>query len=203
MIGFYDYTVIATYCALVFGMSGIFAAAEGREIAAVLCLLLAGLLDAFDGRIARTKKNRTANEKRFGIQLDSLNDVICFGVLPACLGFGLGHRQWWYLTSLCFFALTALIRLAYFNVLEEERQDATNEKRSHYLGMPVTMATLFVPLLYILYSMSESAAVWAVGLFLLGVLFIAPIRVKKAGMTGILLMSVLGLGEFLWIFFVL
>ena len=48
--------------------------------------MLAGLLDAFDGRIARTKANRTDAEKRFGIQIDSLNDLVCFGVLPAAIG---------------------------------------------------------------------------------------------------------------------
>ena len=56
MIGFYDYTVIATYLATVLGVGGIFLAADGLHLPAVFCLLLAGLLDTFDGRIARTKK---------------------------------------------------------------------------------------------------------------------------------------------------
>ncbi len=59
---------------------------NGSPYSALLCLMVSGLLDAFDGRIARTKKNRTEQEKRFGIQIDSLNDVVCFGVLAAFLG---------------------------------------------------------------------------------------------------------------------
>lgn len=83
MIGVYDYTVIATYLSLLLGLGGLYSAAQNEPLDAMLCLMLAGLLDAFDGRIARTKKDRTEQEKRFGIQIDSLNDLVCFGVLPA------------------------------------------------------------------------------------------------------------------------
>ena len=63
MIGVYDYTVLATYLSLAFGVSGILAAMNGSPYSALLCLMVSGLLDAFDGRIARTKKNRTEQEK--------------------------------------------------------------------------------------------------------------------------------------------
>lgn len=56
MIGFYDYTVLATYAATALGVTGMFQAVEGRHLTAVFCLLAAGLLDCFDGRIARTKR---------------------------------------------------------------------------------------------------------------------------------------------------
>ena len=69
MIGVYDYTVIATYLSLL-GLGGLYSAAQNEPLDAMLCLMLAGLLDAIDGRIARTKKDRTEQEKRFGIQID-------------------------------------------------------------------------------------------------------------------------------------
>ena len=141
MIGVYDYTVLATYLSLAFGVSGILAAMNGSPYSALLCLMVSGLLDAFDGRIARTKKNRTEQEKRFGIQIDSLNDVVCFGVLPGVIGASLGGGEWWLRASVLFYILAALIRLAYFNVTEEERQSATNEHRHYYLGVPVTAAS--------------------------------------------------------------
>ena len=72
MIGFYNYTVVATYLATLLGLCGIFFSLEGQVFSAIVCLLLAGLLDTVDGRIARTKKDRTADEQRFGIQIDSL-----------------------------------------------------------------------------------------------------------------------------------
>ena len=89
MIGVYDYTVIATYLSLLLGLGGLYSAAQNEPLDAMLCLMLAGLLDAFDGRIARTKKDRTEQEKRFGIQIDSLNDLVCFGVLPAAIGWSM------------------------------------------------------------------------------------------------------------------
>ena len=49
-------------------------------------LMFCGLCDAFDGKVARTKKNRTEQMKQFGIQIDSLSDLVAFGVLPACIG---------------------------------------------------------------------------------------------------------------------
>ena len=86
MIGFYDYTVIATYGALFIALHGIYSSAAGNPAAGLLCLICCGVIDTFDGRIARSKKDRTADGRRFGIQIDSLNDLVCFGVLPASIG---------------------------------------------------------------------------------------------------------------------
>ena len=198
MIGVYDYTVIATYLSLLLGLAGIYSAAQNAPLAAMLYLMLAGLLDAFDGRIARTKADRTDAEKRFGIQIDSLNDLVCFGVLPAAIGWSTGCKNFWFMAAMSFFALCALIRLAYFNVAEEERQGKTAENRSCYLGVPVTASALLAPLFYLLslrFALN-CAVVYALGLFLLGVLYITPIRVKKPQLRGVALLSVFGLGEF-------
>ena len=89
-VGFYDYTVILTYLSLVSSVIGMVFANRDAFLGSILCLLVAGICDAFDGTVARTKKNRTEDEKTFGIQLDSLCDVVSFGVFPAflchCLG---------------------------------------------------------------------------------------------------------------------
>ena len=86
MIGFYDYTVVVTYISLISSIIGIFMAIEGRMQLAVFCLAFSGLCDMFDGKIARTKKNRTEDEKSFGIQIDSLCDIVCFGIFLLYLG---------------------------------------------------------------------------------------------------------------------
>ena len=80
-LGIYDYTVILTYISLGISVFGITRALEGDFKVAIFCLALSGLCDMFDGKIARTKKNRTDDEKNFGIQIDSLCDVVCFGIL--------------------------------------------------------------------------------------------------------------------------
>ena len=84
MIGFYNYTVILTYVSLIISSIGICFAGAGKPYLAIFCLILSGICDMFDGKIASTMK-RTRAEKRFGIQIDSLSDVICFGVLPAVI----------------------------------------------------------------------------------------------------------------------
>ena len=82
MIGFYDYTVIMTYISVVSSMIGIFCAVTDHISAAVCCLAFSGLCDMFDGKIARTKKNRTEEEKCFGIQIDLSLACIIFTELP-------------------------------------------------------------------------------------------------------------------------
>ena len=185
MIGVYDYTVIATYLSLLLGLGGLYSAAQNEPLDAMLCLMLAGLLDAFDGRIARTKKDRTEQEKRFGM-------------LPAAIGWSMDCDRLWFLATMSFFALCALIRLAYFNVTEEERQNQMSEHRAYYLGVPVTASAVLAPLFYLLslHFSLNCAVVYALGLFLLGVLYITPIRVKKPQLRGVALLSVFGLGEF-------
>lgn len=206
MIGVYDYTVIATYLATVLGVCGMMQAVEGRVMAAIFCLLAAGLLDTVDGRIARTKKDRTDTEKRFGIQIDSLNDVMCFGALPALIAYRhcrdmLGTVPVWCTASFTFFVLAGLIRLAYFNVTEEERQQQTDEGRAFYMGLPITASTLLFPLLYLLTPSNETAAaiVLSLGMFLIGVLYITPIRIRKPHLPGLAAMGVFAVAEVAWL----
>ena len=203
MIGVYDYTVLATYISLAFGVSGLLAAMGGMPYAALLCLMVSGFLDAFDGRIARTKKNRTEQEKCFGIQIDSLNDIVCFGVLPALIGAALGSGEWWLRACILFYILAALIRLAYFNVTEEERQSATNEHRRFYVGVPVTSAAFVMPFFWLLpgrFALNGTVS-YAVGLTLLGLLFLTPLRIPKPGLKGIILMTLLGAAELYLMFY--
>ena len=89
MIGVYDYTVWLTYGSLVSAMLGILVCLHGvgHPFVGVFFLLLSGLCDAFDGKVARRKQDRTEMEKNFGIQIDSLADLVAFGVLPGCIGF--------------------------------------------------------------------------------------------------------------------
>jgi len=92
MIGFYDYTLILTFLSLASSVFGMTQAMDGNFRVAIICLAFSGLCDAFDGKVARTKKNRTDDEVLFGIQLDSLCDVICFGAAPALICYLLGVR---------------------------------------------------------------------------------------------------------------
>ena len=148
MIGYYNYTVWLTFVGMLSSVVGMGFAVQGKIIAAVICLMFSGFCDMFDGIVARTKKDRTDEEKRFGIQLDSLSDIVCFGVLPFVIGVCSGAREWWQIAIMALFALAGIIRRAYYNVTEEIRQQHTDEKRKHYLGVPITSSALTVPLLF-------------------------------------------------------
>ena len=121
MIGFYDYTVILTYISFASSISGIFLATRGHFNWAIFCLAFSGLCDMFDGKIARTKKNRTDDEKNFGIQIDSLCDVVCFGIFPVMICYCLGVNTPAGIGALIFYSVASVIRLAYFNVSEAKR----------------------------------------------------------------------------------
>ena len=146
MLGIYNYTVILTYLGMLSGFAGIACAFGGNLRSALICLVIAGVCDMFDGKIASTME-RTRQEKRFGIQIDSLSDLVCFGVLPAMLVYANGGGKLRWLPS-ALYLLCALIRLAWFNVDEEERQDREGGRRKVYLGLPVTTAAVIFPLLF-------------------------------------------------------
>jgi len=197
MIGVYDYTVIATYAALIISIQGIFASTSGRPEVGMLCLMLCGMIDTFDGRIARSKKDRTDEGKLFGIQIDSLNDLVCFGVLPAVIGYSLGMTSLLSKLVLSLFALAALIRLAYFNVLEEKRQQETTADRVSYLGLPVTSVSVIMPFFYLLaeYLSINVKIVLSVVLVAMGIAFVAPLRVRKLKLPGIIFAGIVVIAE--------
>ena len=145
MLGVYNYTVVLTYIGMLVSFLGITFAFQGSFPGALLCLIIAGLCDMFDGKVASTKKDRTEHEKRFGIQIDSLCDLISFGILPAVIVYKACGESIFALFIPAMYVLFALIRLAWFNVDEEDRQNTSNESRKHYLGLPVTTsAYLFI-----------------------------------------------------------
>lgn len=221
MIGFYDYTVVLTYLSLLSAGTGIMVAlsGNGHPYWGIFCLLFCGFCDAFDGIVARTKKNRTQIEKNYGIQIDSLSDVIAFGVLPACIGVALLRRSellrsiytndgkiivgiYFILHAiLVLYILAALIRLAYFNVTEEIRQETEGEKpRKEYTGLPVTSASLIFPavmLLDFLFKKADLGLLYFGIVILMGFAFLLKFKIKKPGLRGLLIMVGIGAVEVL------
>ena len=189
LIGVYDYTVILTYLSLVSAFMGMILASRGACGAAVLCLIGSGICDAFDGTVARSKKNRTEDEKAFGIQLDYLCDVISFGVFPAFVCYMLGMKRPVGLLILALYCVCAVIRLAFFNVLEAKRQQVEGGSNKYYRGLPVTSISMLFPLVYLLIYVLPGA--WFVGVLhvMLGVtafLFVLDVPIKKLDLWALL-----------------
>ena len=150
LLGFYDYTVILTYMSLLSAFAGMILSGQGMHTAAVFCLIFCGICDAFDGTVARTKKNRTEDEKAFGIQIDSLCDAVSFGVFPALLSVRMGLNGILGMAIAAIYSLCAVIRLAFFNVQEAKRQQAEEGKRKTYRGLPVTSISMIYPVIALL-----------------------------------------------------
>lgn len=183
MLGVYDYTVILTYISLWISIGGMILSLNGHLDLAVLCLALSGLCDMFDGKIARTKKDRTEIEKRFGIQIDSLCDIVCFGVGPAIICYCMGMNGIVGVLILMFYVLAGLIRLAWFNVTEECRQDETTENRKCYQGLPITSMSIALPILVVLrpFLHCDFRIALHAMVLLVGLLFVTDFRLKKPG----------------------
>ena len=184
MIGFYNYTVILTYMSLLSAITGMTFAIGGHFRMAVFCLALSGFFDMFDGKVARRKKDRTDDEKLFGIQLDSLCDVVAFGALPAVLCYCMGVRGSLGMLAIGFYCICGVIRLAYFNVVETNNFFSEEEHEKVYHGLPITSIAVILPLVFLLNFVTGPKAfalIQIVMLFVTGTLFIADFRMKKPG----------------------
>ena len=182
LIGFYDYTVILTYLSLILAVYGMTQAIHGDYKEAVFCLAFAGICDAFDGRVARSKKDRTEDGKAFGIQLDSLCDVVCFGVFPAYLCYHLGADGIVGLICIFLYCLCAVCRLAFFNVIEGKRQQTEGGANKFYRGLPVTSISILLPFVYgfrFLLPQKYFIALLHLLLALVAFLFVLDFKVKK------------------------
>lgn len=226
MIGVYNYTVVLTYLSVVSGLCGIFISLSGRghPFIGIIFLLFSGLCDAFDGTVARMKKDRTEEQKAFGVQIDSLSDLISFGVLPACIGYGMlkaslvytevpkipvrqmpdGSRDLLILYPGILFliavmyVLAALIRLAYFNVIEEEKK-TDSSIRPGYTGLPVTSAALVFPATVLVQFLTppDLTLVYFAVMLLMAILFVSPFHLPKPKIRHVLIMIAIGLVEFI------
>ncbi len=191
LIGVYDYTVILTYISLISAVFGMTQAIHSDYKTAIFCLALSGICDAFDGRIARTKKDRTDDEKAFGVQLDSLCDIVCFGVFPALICYLLGVRGTLGLVIVFFYCICAVARLAYFNVLEGKRQQSEGGSNKVYHGLPVTSIAFILPITFWLQFVIPDfvfLVLLHIVLALVGFLFILDFPVRKPDLREILIM---------------
>ena len=107
-------------------------------------LPLALVCDFFDGWVARTQKSR---QSVLGGDLDSLADVISFGVAPAVLGFTMGLRGGWDMVCLTYFVVCGVSRLARFNVTAAALADTRTGKVKYFEGTPIPTSSAIVAVL--------------------------------------------------------
>lgn len=117
--------------------------------AAFLLPVFALAFDVADGYVARLASNR---QSRLGADLDSLADIVSFGVAPAVLGYTLGLRGLWDVLLLTYFVCCGISRLARFNVTSDALTNAATGKVRYFEGTPIPTSILLVILLAALHQ---------------------------------------------------
>jgi phosphatidylserine synthase len=170
---------LASLAGLLAAVLGIYFAIRGVFPAAMIGLVWAVAFDWLDGRIARGMKGRTPEQREFGGHLDSLIDVVSFGVAPAVLLLSVGGFGPWFLPGAAVVLGTAVVRLSYFNVFGLV-------EGSTYRGLALDNNAMIIVLLFAFQS-TIGAPVFAPLLYgvlmVLCLLNVAPIRTPKLGGT--------------------
>ena len=169
--GIYLLPTLFTLTNLFCGYSAIVQTSTGNLELAAMLIILAAVLDGLDGRIARL----SGSTSPFGVEFDSLADIVSFGIAPAMLAFHWGLASTKIGWSLAFmFLVCAAMRLARFNL-----QRATADKR-FFAGMPSPMAGMMLASVVLAFpeppiSMVVNVA-WGVVVFVVAILLISRLR---------------------------
>jgi len=196
LVGYYGFWVFLTYLSVVSALFGIYFAFAGYITHAIICLMLSGIFDTFDGRVASLKK-RNEQEKNYGIQIDAMADLISFGVAPAVIGYAVWQANDAFgITSAIIasaYVLAALIRLAHFNVTETESQNK-NEKRKYFEGLPSTTIAVIIPLVFSICNILDAPFYLAYKIMLVSVavLFVVRVKLPKPRGLAMLIMWLIG-----------
>lgn len=178
-IGYYKLSVLLTYMSVVSACIGIYLALAGKISYALICLIICGVCDAFDGKVARSCK-RNKQEEAFGIQIDSLADTIAFVCFPVIIFYGLGFVNWYNIVIFALFLLAGIIRLGYFNVMADLKVSSGGVK--YYSGLPVTSSAIIFPLVYLARNFvpfSEFGVIYTLTMFFVAILFVLNFKLKK------------------------
>ncbi len=171
---------------------GYIADEKSTELWAAFVLPVAALaFDVLDGYVARLNKRR---QSLLGADLDSLADIVSFGVAPAVLGYTLGLRGFWDVVCLTYFVCCGISRLARFNVTSAALTNASTGKVRYFEGTPIPTSILIVLLLAVAYRLGHTGSNFWFGTFhlltrvmhpfsaiyfLSGSLMISTIRIPK------------------------
>lgn len=159
---------VFTLASLVCGIIAIFLSITKAFSLAAVLMFLCVICDFLDGYVAQKMHQKNS----FGRELDSLCDIVAFGVTPAVFGYMLGLTAGWQIAILVMFVIAGALRLARFNVTELQ----------HYEGLPITSGGVIIPVLYFAGIFNNS--LYSILLYaLMAVLMVSTIKIKKPSFT--------------------
>jgi len=169
---------LANLCSLAGLLSAVLAiyfAIVGNFPAAMIGLVWAVFFDWSDGNIARRMKGRTDEQRKFGGQMDSLIDIVSFGICPAVVLLSYGDFSPWFIPGAFLIAAAGVLRLSYFNVYGLAG-------KSSFQGLAIDNNGIFLVLIFAINSF-VSASSFTIFLYItivaLAALNVAPIRTPK------------------------
>ena len=188
---------LITYLGIVFGVLAIYFAFTKVIFSStcylrysLICLMLSGICDMFDGKFARACK-RSEQEKQIGIQLDSLADTFCFIAVPVLIMFSLKMYSIPAIIIYILFIICGVTRLAHFNTIADADQPVKS-----YKGLPVTSTAITYPLLGLLHTVVDLNVLSIIYLsltLLTAILFVLKINVPKLKGMAYIIVPVLAL----------
>ena len=170
-----DWANLCSLAGLFSAVLAIYFAILGMFAAAMIGLIWAVLFDWSDGNIARRMKGRTDEQRAFGGQLDSLIDIVSFGVCPAVVLLSYGDFSPWFFPGAFLIVAAGVLRLSYFNVYGLVSETS-------YQGLAIDNNGIFLALLFVFNGMiSESAFTTVLYILILTLAFlnVAPIKTPK------------------------
>lgn len=177
ILGAYDLACLITLFGLVAAIGACVLSVEGLIELALVSWIMAGLADLFDGPLAR-RQQRSAYQKEFGVQLDTVVDVVAFVVTPLVIALGFGLRSPTALLLMLIFVVCGAVRLAHFNTMSAQGKDLA----THHRGLPVTYTALVFPILFIakdFWPWSAFQVLLEAAFGLLAVLFVIDVPIRK------------------------
>jgi CDP-diacylglycerol--serine O-phosphatidyltransferase len=181
---------LVTFLSLLNGFMSIFFSLQGDFTFAAWAIIVAVIFDGLDGQIARLNHNPSV----FGKQLDSLTDVVSFGVAPSILGYTFIYRNFYVLgiAILFLYLICSIVRLAKFNIISKE------EMVYYFWGLPTTMSGGLLASFVLFYRRIVKAPpeslVFLLVVFVLSLVMIS--RVKYLNLDGLIKL----LGKKIWLF---
>jgi CDP-diacylglycerol--serine O-phosphatidyltransferase len=154
-------------------------AQDNRKLLWIAFLLLPAALvfDVLDGYVARLNR---ARQSVLGADLDSLSDIISFGVAPAVLGYTLGLRGGWDVVALTYFVVCGASRLARFNVTAAALADRETGKVKYFEGTPIPTSIIIVLLLGVAFRLNRFDGNFWLGAVRIGPMTLHPLALVYA-----------------------
>ena len=185
-IGVYSLSVLFSYIAIILSFGACYFALNDNIKITLILYLLVGLIDVLDGKFAGLFK-RNDFEKKYGVQIDTVLDVVNYSAVPIVILCFLGFKELIDIILYIIYVFCVTTRLAYFNTLVEEDNKV-------FYGVPSTMIVFGLPVMLIIYTLTNSIWIFRLLLLVMSLSFIINIKIKKSrSLKFFLMMGICGL----------